>query len=88
MSDLSFGLLGEIYFSFLSYLGPVDGTLQDAAEVERLKWVALAFEELVLEFNPVETKGVKEAFEQVHQHENTKGDGPKNRPKYDCFDYC
>lgn len=52
-----------------------------------LKLVAVAFVEFVLEFYPVETDRVQEAFQLVHQHKDAECHSPENGPEYDALYY-
>ena len=44
--------------------------VEDSAEAEGLVDVTSTNEELVLEFDPVKTKGVEEALQHIHHHEH------------------
>ena len=43
--------------------------------------VAVALVELVLELDPVEAEGVKEALQGVHAHEHAEGEGEEDEEK-------
>jgi hypothetical protein len=40
-------------------------------ESEGLVLVPIAFEKFILEFDPMKSEGVQEAFHQVHDHQDT-----------------
>ena len=63
----------------------LNSCFQDLAEFEWIEWVAFTFEELVLELDPMQTQGVQEALQEVHAHEDAKGNCPQYRPKYYSF---
>ena len=48
---------------------------KNGLEGEWCEFVAAALVELVLELDPVETKGVEETLQGIHAHEHTKGKG-------------
>ncbi len=52
---------------------------------QRYEFVALALEELVLKLNPVKTQAVKEAFQNIHKHQNEHSNGSEN---HEWYDYC
>ena len=45
----------------------------DIFDADSVEWETVSLEELVLEFDPVKTQSVKEALEQIHQHEHEEG---------------
>ena len=65
----------------------VENVLQDVGVSVWLELVAVAFVEFVLEFYPVETDRVQEAFQFVHKHQDTESDGPEDGPENDCLYY-
>ena len=54
--------------------------LVDGSKFEGGVEVASTLEEFVLELNPMKSQGVKEAFKDVHAHENTKSDCDEGEP--------
>ena len=71
----------DLNFIFASSVGAIKNIGENVNEGEWLELVALTFVELVLELNPMETKGMQEALEQIHAHEDGEGDGPEDWPK-------
>lgn len=56
----------------------INGYLIHIDKIKRDKLVSLCFEEFALEFNPVKSECMQEAFHQVHAHEYPKSDHSKN----------
>jgi hypothetical protein len=46
---------------------------------ERVVFVSISFVELVLEFYPMESEAMEEAFEHVHAHEHKEGEGEESK---------
>ena len=54
---------------------------EDGLVFVRHEAVSLSLVELVLELDPVKSKGVEEALEEIHAHQHREGDGPESGPK-------
>ena len=53
--------------------------------LERSEEVSFTLKELVLEFDPMETKGVKETLQLIHAHEHKECYRPEDWPKDDAL---
>jgi len=50
--------------------------------------IAFSLEELVLELDPMETKSMQEALQQVHYHQHSECHTPECRPEYNTKHNC
>ena len=77
----------KVFFNFLTFnlisssICSIEDVVKDVFIAIWLELVSLTLVEFVLELDPMETKSMQEALEQIHAHENCKGDGPENWPQ-------
>lgn len=62
----------------------VENALQDVLVGVWVKPVAVTFVEFVVEFHPVQTDCVQEAFQHVHAHQHRERHTPEARPENHC----
>ena len=72
-----------LYLSFFR-----ENVHEDGLVLVWFELVALAFVELVLKFDPVQSESVEKAFKQVHEAKHEEGNAPEYWPLEKCKRKC